>query len=178
VCPDAFQPRAAQPPDPSRRGPATFGLASTTWPPAEPFPGGIDWPDLHLGSRTGLGALALLFLLTGAGSQPAHDTEGPTYIYRAGRGNPGNFKTRFDKGEEGVSFWESIYPDDAGGLKSFENAGTYVRINVNKLIELGAIVRPDPPPPGHVTVIASQEVIREAWETSGARVEPWAPPAA
>lgn len=91
---------------------------------------------------------------SGGGSAPQSDI-----IYRGGGSNPGNLKTR--PGESAVSFRDSL-SNPTGSRQSpvFKPGDQYIGVDTNKL-PFGSVVR-DNNPPGHVSVRATPEQIKDA----------------
>jgi RHS repeat-associated protein len=91
---------------------------------------------------------------SGGGSTPQSDI-----IYRGGGSNPGNLKTR--PGESAVSFRDSLSnPTGSRQNPVFKPGDQYIGVDTRKLPP-GSVVR-DNSPPGHVSVKAAPEQIKDA----------------
>ena len=88
-------------------------------------------------------------------------------IYRSGGTNPSNMRTR--PGEEGVSFRDSLTNPPEPWSPTFAAGGPYFGLDPSYLPEESVVYDGGGGglPPGHVTVRASAEEIRIAWELSG-----------
>jgi uncharacterized protein RhaS with RHS repeats len=101
--------------------------------------------------------VGLLLATMGRGKGSAEAEEG--ILYRAGGSNPGSFKMR--SGEDAVSFRDSLSnPADAAAKPVFKPGDQFVGVDSSKL-PAGSVVR-DGSPPGHVSVTAAPDQIRNA----------------
>lgn len=128
-----------------------------------------NWGDL----AADLGAMAIPYVPAGVtklrhldnvidaskASQKGPTGADPDIIYRGGGSNPGNLKTRPD--ESAVSFRDSLSnPIDSKQRPVFKPGDQYIGVDAKKLPP-GSVVR-DNSPPGHVSVKAPPEQIRDA----------------